>query len=331
MKSKKGIIILLIITSIVLYFSLKDNFFGILKEILKIRIETVIIIIGIMFLSVMLRSKGLFVFIKDKKKDYKFRNCFNITVITLFLNGVTPFSTGGQPYQAYLLSKKNVNMFDSVSIMVGDFIAYQFALVLFSLIAILYNLKFNLFSNNIILNNVVIFGFLINLFIMLVCVFFMYSKRIAKIIFIKLVKAASLLKIFKINKEKVIKEIEIFYDGAKNLKNKNGLFVKSLIYNFLGILCLYVIPFVIIGPKYITMVNGIVTSALVVSFGNFMPMPGAAGGIEYCFTEFFGRYITGASLISSMLLWRFFTYYFWIIFGAIIFIITNERIDKKCE
>jgi uncharacterized protein (TIRG00374 family) len=53
--------------------------------------------------------------------------------------------------------------------------------------------------------------------------------------------------------------------------------------------------------------------------GSFVPIPGASGGIEYGFTQFFGNFI-GLNMIGAVLIiWRTITYYLGIIIGAILF------------
>ena len=62
---------------------------------------------------------------------------------------------------------------------------------------------------------------------------------------------------------------------------------------------------------------GIVTSAYIMIIGSFVPIPGATGGLEYGFIQFYGNFVSGSILAAMMLVWRFITYYFGIIVGAI--------------
>ncbi|HOZ54329.1 MAG TPA: lysylphosphatidylglycerol synthase transmembrane domain-containing protein [Bacilli bacterium] len=328
MKNKKNILILLIVTTIVLYLSLKDDFFGIVREISKVNIFVIFCAVIAIILVIMFRAKGLHLFIEDKKRDYKYKEAFKLTIITQFLNGITPFSTGGQPFQAYLLTKRDIKLFDTVSILVGDFVSYQFALIVLSIFAISYNAYYDLFNSNIVINKLIILGFIVNIVIMIICIFFIYSKKIMKKIVFKLINFAHSIKFLKISdnkKEKLIEEVNIFYNSARDLRNKSKIFFKSVAYNLIGLVILYLIPFIIIGSRDITVIKSIVTSSLVMLFGNFIPIPGATGGLEYCFIQFFGEFIKGPGLTSSMLLWRFFTYYLGMIVGAVTMFLSNER------
>ena len=59
--------------------------------------------------------------------------------------------------------------------------------------------------------------------------------------------------------------------------------------------------------------------------GSFIPIPGATGGIEYAFTQFYGVFILGANLTLVMLLWRFLTYYVGVTIGGILLNIRKKR------
>ena len=61
----------------------------------------------------------------------------------------------------------------------------------------------------------------------------------------------------------------------------------------------------------------IVTSAYIMIIGSFVPIPGATGGLEYGFLQFYGNFVSGSKLKALMLVWRFITYYFGMIIGAI--------------
>jgi uncharacterized protein (TIRG00374 family) len=69
----------------------------------------------------------------------------------------------------------------------------------------------------------------------------------------------------------------------------------------------------------------ILTSAYVMIIGSFVPIPGGSGGLEYGFVTFYGNFITGSKLSALMLVWRFITYYFSMILGAIALNIKRVR------
>ena len=115
MKNKKFNIMLLLFTlALVLFFTLKDNLSGVIKELSNINIFLFLIAILVYMLSLVFKSISLHIFIKekDKNKKYKFKNTLSLTLIGQFLNGITPFQSGGQPFQIYLLKKDGFRISD---------------------------------------------------------------------------------------------------------------------------------------------------------------------------------------------------------------------------
>ena len=68
------------------------------------------------------------------------------------------------------------------------------------------------------------------------------------------------------------------------------------------------------------------SSAYVYLIGGMVPIPGATGGIEYTYTNFFGVLIPKQILYASLLVWRFITYYLGMIIGGVVF-----SLEKKGE
>ena len=66
-------------------------------------------------------------------------------IIIQFFNGITPFSTGGQPMEVYLLTEHKISLSKATDYTVQSFIFYQIALVICGIIAVIYNTIFHLF------------------------------------------------------------------------------------------------------------------------------------------------------------------------------------------
>ena len=112
------------------------------------------------------------------------------------------------------------------------------------------------------------------------------------------------------------------------MKNNFKNTILSFSYNLLSLLCLYLIPlFVFFSLKEydtIDAIKSLVLSGYTFLIGSFVPIPGATGGLEYGFIDFFGIFLKGAVLSSAMLLWRLITYYLGMLIGGIV-LITYRR------
>ena len=331
LKNKLNILLLILVTIIVLYISLKDNFFEVIEGLTKLNIFWVIIALIFVVGYYYFRTLSLYTFI-NKFKEISFNKIFKIVFITQFFDGITPSSSGGQPYQIYAFKKENIHLVDATNIAIQNFIVYQIALVLLGLIAVLSNKYLNLFNDLGIIKNLILLGFIINVIVIIGLFSLAFMRKLNKIIMKFIIKLLAKLKIIK-NKDKIInnlnESIEQFHEGAKTLLKNKTDFIKTIFFNFMALLLFYSIPVLIIfglGDYHsMNVLESIIASAHVMLIGSFIPIPGASGGLEYAFTRFYGVFITGTTLTLVMLLWRTLTYYLGVIIGSILLNIRKKR------
>lgn len=314
-------LILFIITGLVLYFSLKDNFYTIINTIFSMKISYLLVALIFYFLYLILKSVVFTDIAKTFNKKYTFKQSFRTCIETNFFHAITPFSSGGQPYEIYRLTKDNVSAMDAANVSIQSFIIYQIVLVLLGVSAIIYNHFTGVFAQNSILKDLVTLGFSVNFLVIVFLFIITYTKRLKKIILEFIIKFLSKIKIIK-NEEKIndklTKYLNEFDAGAKLLLKDKKRFIKLFTIQFFSLISYYLTPLFIIFALNITSVNmieAIVTTAYVMIIGSFVPIPGGTGGIEYGFMAFYGTFIKGSSLNAIMLVWRFLTYYFGMILG----------------
>lgn len=328
MKNKKlNLSLLILALSLVLYFTLKDNFSSIMHELSKVNILIFALAIFVFILSLMIKSVSLQIFIKEHKKNYSFKSAFCLTLIGQFLNGITPFSTGGQPFQVYLLKKDGHRISDSTSAMVKDSIAYQVALLIMGIFSITLNLVLKAIPVNSSLTPLIIIGFLINIMVLLFLFMIIRMRKTTLSIINKLLLILN--KIRKKNtdqlKKRIEKGLDNFYNCYEELRKNKKQFIITVLTNVINLTLLYMIPYIIfrsLNTNTFDIMRSIMLTSFVMLMGNFVPIPGATGGIEYGFIKFFGIFNTNIFVISgAMLLWRFVTYFFGMLMGFIMLII----------
>ncbi len=321
---KLNIVILILITLLVLYFSLKDNFIEVIHQILNMNYIYLIFAFIFLFIFLTFKSLSIYSFGKKINKKFKLIQAIQLVLRTQFFNAVTPFATGGQPYQIYYLKHCGMDYASSTSIVLQNFIVYQIALVILGLIALFTNQMFDVFNNSKLLARLIALGFIINTLVIVVMFLVAFSKKLNKKIIGFGIKILTKLKLVK-DKEKKLKEwdnnINEFHSSAKKLLEDKKTFIGNIIYNFIALCSLYVIPlFVLYAMGEFNIISAgiaIVASAYVMIIGSFVPIPGGTGGLEFGFVTFFGNFIRGSKLSALMLVWRFITYYFSLILGAI--------------
>ena len=324
LKKVANIIVLALVTCLVLYFSLKDNFNTIINEIINVNIFWLVIsfllAISFWFFKAIATTRIANIF----KKDYSIKQGMRLVLETNFFHAITPFAVGGQPYEIYSLKKSKLKITEATNVSIVNFIVYKIALVLLGIIAIVYNHHFVLLKENDLLKNLVVVGFLVN-FIVIVALFLLTcTKKINKILMKFIIKVLNKIHIVK-NKDEKIKQfneyLNEFHQGAKILLQDKKLFIKLIFVHFIGLISSYLIPLTLayaMGISSYTGIEAIVLSSYVMLIGAFVPIPGGTGGLEYGFMTFYGSFIKGSKLNAIMLLWRFITYYFAMILGAIL-------------
>lgn len=317
---KKNTYLILIITILVLYLVLKDDFEDIVEAFQNINGFWLIIAILFLFLSIGIKGLANYIVLDDKRLTIK--EAIKHNVIVQFFNGVTPFCTGGQPMEIYMATEHKIPLSKATNRTIQSFIYYQIALVLCGIIAVMYNFFHPLFPKIKILDNLVLIGFIINFVVAIIFILISKYKKITTLICNLTKKIAKKLK-WNMTEEVIEEKFEEYYRGFQEIRNKKFRIFLAIFLNVLSLICLYLIPLFILesmqSPYRLTIINTLTTSAYVYIMGAFIPIPGASGGIEYGFTQFFSNFIGVDKIAAVLLLWRSITYYFPIIVGALVF------------
>lgn len=336
---KKNSIILLIITFVVLVCVLKDDFPSIIETLKNANFFWIGIALLCFFIAIAFEARAYQEIIQGYAYKYQFKQAYKMLLITKFFNGITPFSSGGQPMQIYMLKKDGVRLTKATNIIIQNFIIYQAALVAFGLIAIIINYYLELFTDITLLKQLVTIGFIVNTLVMVGLIIISFSSKFNHFMIQKGISILSKLKLVK-NKEEKQKEwrekVDDFHEGAIYLRQNKGLCIRTFIYNIIYLFLTYLMPYFVIlalakKEVNITPLTSICASAYVLIIGSFVPIPGASGGIEFGYLKFFGNFVTGSLLKASLLIWRSISYYLPMIIGGVLFSTNTRKEDIKCE
>lgn len=332
--NKFNFIFILILTFIVLFFSLKNNFLEVISQLKQLNLLWIFIALLLTVGHWLFSSLAMYLIGKKFKSNLQFNGIFKLNIVTQFFNGVTPFASGGQPYQIYALKKEKINLVDSTNISIETFVTYQLALIILGSVAIISNKIFNIFPNVSFLKILVLIGFLVNLFVGLGLFIISFTQKFNRFILKFLINLGSKLKLVK-DKEETIKKlnnhVKTFHDGTKNLlKDKKNLVI-VVILQIISLTTYYLVPLAILYSmgdySSFNALIAIITTSYVMIIGAFVPLPGGTGGLEYSFITFFGNFINGSKLTTLMIMWRFCTYYFGMLIGAVL--LNLNRRDSK--
>ncbi len=326
MKSfKKNTILIFLVTIAVLYFLLKDDFKNIVSELVNMNIWWLLIAILSFLFYILCKAESLRIVAVKNDNNFTFKKSFLQNLIVHFFNGVTPFQTGGQPMQIYMLTKNKMGISKATNVVIQEFIFYQVALVLLGILAVILNFFCHFFSKVHFLQVLVMLGFLFNVIVVILLLLVSFNKDITNFIVKGIARILIKLRIIKRKGkifEKIDKKLEDFHSNAKYLLLNKKLFIKGVFVNFIGLVFFYITPLFIaygMGVNQLNIIEVITASAYVYLVGSFIPLPGASGGLEYSFLQFFGNFISGPVLSAILIIFRTITYYLPILIGAIIF------------
>lgn len=246
---------------------------------------------------------------------------FRATMTGQLFNCITPFASGGQPMQAYVLSKNNIPLGEASSILLAKFIVYQITLTFYSCIVILLKLKF--FLNQISgFGYLVLLGFSVNIIVVALLIGIGFFPKTTKNVLISIASflyKIKLLKKYEKTCKRITEELDNFYVNFTLLKGDLKLLIFPTFLTILQLTAFFMIPFFVClslgvpNPGLLTM---ICAAAFVLLISSFIPSPGGSGVAEGSFYMFFNIFFSQAGLLAvAILLWRLFTFYLPIIVG----------------
>ncbi len=291
-----------------------------------------------LFLYLLFNPLSLFLLGREKdKENISFKHSFEIGTIEYFFNGITPFSSGGQPFQVYAYNKIGIKPARSTGILLLNFVVSQMAIVLLCLLSLVY---FNeLTRQNDFLKWMVLIGLIINFLILFFFLSLGISKTMRNLLF-KLVSFILHRKIFKGRLERFVFSFEEYCKGAQrtfqSLMQQKIKFACCLIFKLIALICYYMIPFFILKALNLSIgISSLLLSTAMTTFSVamtcYIPTPGASGGIEFAFQSLFQTivYMPSSVAASGMLLWRFLTYYILMLISFIVYLWFEKTASKK--
>lgn len=330
-----NLITIIVVVALVLIVSLNYDFDSIMYHIVNMNVFWFIVAIIVMMISRLIIGICSYMMVKINGEHVSIWKMIQINYIIPFFHGITPFSGGGQPMEIYYLHNEGISKTKSTNIVLQNFILFQSALIILSIIAVLYNYFFNLFPSDSFMRGLVTLGFIINFLVLLFSYMLSFSKKVNKFILNKGLSFLSKIKIIKnvdTTREKLNNYINKFYTSAAFLKKQKGKVVIVLLLNIISLIIQYSVPYVVgIGMEVnnLSFIMMVVATTYVMLIGSFVPIPGGTGGIEYGFVYFMGYIIDETGLVTAiMLIWRLISYYFSMVIGAVSLIFYRKKENK---
>lgn len=328
--------LVLLIVVMVVIFSIND-FKLIIESFRTIKLEYIGYASILIIMYWIFWALSLFFILKKYKSKLSDLDNFLISSCDLFFNGITPFSTGGQPFQIYFMHRGGMRSSEATSAVMSKMIIYQIAIIFLGALALFIGYK-RVSDNNNVFTIFVIVGFLINLLILIVLILTSTSIKIKNLVlkaFYLLGKIKILTKFVSAKYERFEAFLEEFQASFIMLfKNPLKLYI-SLFFQTISLLIMYFIPILFLKSLNIEISNNeiiyiISLSSLNYTFMSYIPTPGASLGAEFGFQTLLLTVsnVTSNIAVTVVLLWRFFTYYLSMLYGFVSYLILEHRLNK---
>ncbi len=294
------------------------------------------IIIGLMcvVLSIGVETTIQHMLTNKMQKGHSRWNAFKVVMTGQFFNAITPFASGGQPMQAFVMARQGLPVGTSVSILMTKFIVYQIILTIYSIVVLFLELSF--FKQKV--EGVVYFaviGFTINFAVVGILLASVFMKNTLKKLGFFGVNILTKLHIVKNPsqiKRHIIEQIDLFNSNIKLLTNNLDLLFKVSGLTIMQLTAYFIVPYVIYrafgldGTKIFLIISA---AAFIVMIASFIPIPGGSGVTEGSFYLFFSLFFPDNILPTAILCWRLLTFYVPLCIGGIMTILPDSK--KECR
>lgn len=324
------ILIVVIFVGLFIYMVCVDGMDNIISVLHQVDYRWVIGGLGCLLITWICETITLHLPMKKMYPNQTFSNSIKVTMIGLLFNNVTPFSSGGQPMQAYELTKTGKRVSDSLSALAMKFIITQIALVVTTLVVVA--IEFDFFAN--LMQNFVwlaIVGFAINILAIVVVIIAGVKKRAITIFTTPIIKFLGKIKIIK-NPDKTIEKLDGSIDNFRGqfqfMRKQKKMVLLMFITAVVQSLAYYSITYMVyraFGNYGISFWQIIPVQAFLLLLMTFIPTPGSGLGAEGGFLLLFNSIFKEGTINMSILFWRMYTFYLPIIVGAFFLIPTKKR------
>lgn len=269
----------------------------------------------------------------DKEFDIKkARRLARRTVLLgRYYDNITPAAVGGQPFQIYYMRKNSgLPSGSSTAIPLFGMISGQMGFIIIAVFCFLFG---SLSIDNAALIATACFGLLFYAFwpVVVMIATFLPKGAVELInIVVKLLAKIHIVKDKKKAIEKTEYEVSEYARSIKIILKTRGLFIKTILISVAFHILVSMIPFFVLTAfgGEVDFLPCFVTTVAITSAVYFVPTPGNAGAAEGTFYMVFSALSEGY-VFWAMLVWRFFSYYVYIIMGAVTYYLMHLEKKRK--
>lgn len=267
------------------------------------------------------------------KTNCSFAACVGASFLGRYFDRVTPWSSGGEPFQVVYLHKKGLSSGDSCAVTMSRHIIRFFSVAVAVIII--------LASSGIVTNPYVMAAAIASVFagliipsFMLICAF---KPKVGRKISDGVIGLLCKMKIVKHREkaeEKVNKNVTQFLTGVKYLSVNKSVIVVIALGALIEMFANNSVPFFVmraLGVSDVAYWETLVLCLFVNYASSFAPTPGGAGIAELSFYAIFAAHIDGGILFWAVLFWRIAVFYIPVFIGFVLQVISAVKAIIKIK
>ena len=339
MKSKKKyvisiifFVILLILTYSVIFNNndIDDIFF----TVKNMAFEFVVIGVFLVFVFLFMEAIYIKISLKSLGSNISLWQGFIYSCTEFYFSAITPSSTGGQPMQAYYMSKDGVPLTKSTVILMLNTVTYKIVIIIMGIAAMILcpNL---IFGNSTLFTIVFLLGIVANLNMILLCLLLLYSKKWIRKVVIFLINLGVKIHLVK-DKEKTLntfeKHVDEYQEGAVYIKNNIHIAIKVFLLTFVQRLAMFSVAYVVykaFGLSQYSYIDLVAVQTAVALGVDSLPLPGGIGASEAMLILIYERVFSESMATPAMLVTRALSYYLCLIISGLTVLGNHLRITFK--
>jgi uncharacterized protein (TIRG00374 family) len=335
-RKNKIVLAVMIVAGLLIFgYSLRNiNLHQMAHDIVHLNVWWLLVALGCIILYLGFESVATKMLVESNGDRLPWKDAVRIPLIEQLFNGLTPFSSGGQPAQLVALMQSGIEGGRASSVLLMKFVVFQSMVVINFIFSLLIGFEY-LEEKIRFLSWFVLFGFLIHLAVIIGLLMIMYwhnfTKRLIAIIFVPIKKFTSNER-YSMWKTTLNEKVDSFYQESVRMKSQWKLLTKVAIVTFLQLLFYYLIPYFILlslGQSGINVVMVTCLHVLIFMVISLFPIPGGAGGAEYGFSVIFAQFVgNNSKLVLAMMIWRLLTYYFGMFAGMVATVIKPSKVNR---
>lgn len=299
---------------IIFFIFSEGGFIDLINSNLNINIWWLITAIAVHLLNIAIDATIIYLFVRETTPHVTAYNAFIASMVGQFFCAVTPSASGGQPMQILAMSQMGIKGANATSALVQKFLVWQFTLTGYSIVAILARFSFFASHLDVTMWILAVIGFLAQVAVIAALLLASFNKNLTKKIVNWIFTILGKIKLLKNPEEKIEStnnQLDVFHESNKELNKNKTLLVKVYVLTAIQMTALFLVPYCIAESFGINCnpFDMLCAQAYVNMVSSLVPLPGASGAAEFCFSAFFSSYFTPETIKSAILIWRTITYY----------------------